>query len=385
MTASIRRTRRCIPLIGVALIAGGMAGCDGPAAPEPALIAHALSASTEERGYAHADRLRDFCFPDDHGPHPAFRAEWWYYTGNVRTADGRRFGYQLTFFRYGLSPQEASFGTSAWRSNQIYLAHFALTDVDVRRFHAFERSSRAALDVAGAGAQPFRVWVDDWSARSDSGSFAPRLQARAEDVAIDLQLAQGKPVVLQGDRGLSRKGARPDNASYYYSLTRMPTAGTITVNGRAFKVEGASWMDREWSTSSLDPDQPGWDWFALQFEDGRELMYYRLRRRDGRTDPHSAGVLVTMGEVIALGYEMVLIEELTTWRSPKSGVTYPARWRFQVPTAGLDLEVDPLLADQEIGLSMRYWEGAAQFTGTDHGKPVSGRGYVELVGYATSR
>jgi predicted secreted hydrolase len=386
-----------------------LAGCNEPNAPLTVPLVQALGDTASATRYARAESVREFRFPADHGPHPDFRNEWWYFTGNLRAADGRRFGYQLTFFRFAISPLPAPVEGSAWRSHQLYLAHFALSDIDGKRFHAFERRSRAALGMAGAQADPFVVWVDNWSARADGGSFTPRLQASAETTAIDLSLAPEKPIVRQGDRGLSQKDSQPGNASYYYSLTRMRTAGEIVLDGQAFDVEGTSWMDREWSTSALGPEQVGWDWFALQFSDGRELMYYRLRRSDGGVDPHSAGVLVANdGSTTALDSGAVILEALAHWQSPRSGSRYPARWHLRVPSADLELDIQALLTDQELPLSVHYWEGAVGFYGQAirsspagamnrtpggdsrfrhraSGGLVSGVGYVELVGYGTTR
>jgi predicted secreted hydrolase len=217
-----------------------------------------------------------------------------------------------------------------------------------------------------------------------------RLKAAQGDVAIDLLLRPGKPPVLQGERGLSRKSAEPGNASYYYSLTRMPTAGTVRIGGERFAVTGASWMDREWSTSSLGKDQVGWDWFSLQLADGWDLMLYRLRRKDGTADPASSGTLIGPdigpdGGSRRLNLAEFQIEGSGEWRSPRSGAEYPTRWRVRVPGEDLDLDVRPLLADQELDVSFRYWEGAVEITGTHRGRPVEGHGYVELTGYAGGR
>ncbi|HET6367376.1 MAG TPA: carotenoid 1,2-hydratase, partial [Pseudomonadales bacterium] len=254
-------------------------------------VAEALSGGRLE-GFARAEVPRAFVFPRDHGPHPEFRAEWWYWTGNLRSAGGRHLGFQLTFFRRALTPDAPARG-SDWGASQAYLAHLAVTDARGGRFYFGTRTSRGALGLAGAQAEPFRVFVEDWQARSDGTSIFPlHLRAEDEDVALDLHLESAKPPVLQGERGLSRKGPEPGNASYYYSLTRMPVRGTIRLRTERFEVEGLAWMDREWSTAALGKDLAGWDWFALQLEDGRELMYYRLRRRDGTADPFSAGVVV---------------------------------------------------------------------------------------------
>jgi predicted secreted hydrolase len=209
-----------------------------------------------------------------------------------------------------------------------------------------------------------------------------RLTAEEEGVSLSLVLESGKPPVLQGDRGLSQKGPEPGNASYYYSLTRMPSRGQVTVDGRAYAVTGQSWMDREWSTSALGENQVGWDWFALQLSDGGELMYYQLRQRDGSADPFSGGTLIPAhGEPVRLSREDVRLEVGDTWKSPNSGATYPARWRLAVPSHNLTLELTPALANQELPVSVRYWEGSVRLSGSHAGVPVTGRGYVELTGY----
>lgn len=354
-----------------------------PLAPNASLSVAGALRTADDRGYARALETREFRFPADHGPHPELRTEWWYYTGNLETKEGRRFGFQLTFFRSSLA-QEMPARESAWAASQAWLAHFTVSDMDGGRFHSFERWSRGAVGLAGAQAEPFRVWVKDWTAAALQGPAPPmRLTASAEDVGLDLILRQGKPPVLQGDRGLSRKSAEPGNASYYYSLTRMPAAGTVRLGGERFAVTGLAWMDREWSTSSLGRDQVGWDWFALQLADGWDLMLYRLRRKDGSVDPASSGSLVAPeGEVRILKKPDFQADSSGEWRSPRSGGRYPDRWRVRIPSEELDLEVRPLLADQELDVSFRYWEGAVGIQGTHHGRPVRGHGYVELTGYA---
>ncbi|XXF77481.1 lipocalin-like domain-containing protein [Myxococcaceae bacterium GXIMD 01537] len=380
-------------LLGVAVVLAGLAVgawlvTRDTWAPEagggPTLtVAGVLGGADGGEGYARAFSPRAFHFPEDHGPHPGFRTEWWYWTGNLETSEGRRFGYQFTLFRSALAPESAP-RASAWATRQVYLGHFTVTDVEAGRFHAFERFSRSALGLAGASAQPLRVWLEDWEVRSaGEAPFPLRLAASAPGVALELLLEEGKPPVLQGEHGLSHKGPEPGNASYYYSLTRMPSRGTVTVDGRAFAVTGESWMDREWSTSALSAGQVGWDWFSLQLSDGSELMYYQLRQRDGAADPFSAGLAVpARGNPVRLTREDVRVEVLDTWKSPHGPGTYPARWRLTVPSQGLELTVTPLLADQELTVSFRYWEGAVRLEGTRAGSPVKGRGYVELTGYA---
>jgi predicted secreted hydrolase len=351
----------------------------------PLRVSEALGSKSDE-GYLRALAPRPFQFPADHGPHEGFRTEWWYWTGNLETADGRAFGYQLTLFRSALAPR-APERESAWAARQVYMAHFTLTDVKAGRFYPFERFAREAQGLAGAQGAPFRVWVEDWEAKSEGPGFSPlTLSARAGDVSLQLTLEEGKAPVLQGERGLSQKGREPGNASYYYSLTRMPSRGHVTVRGERFAVSGESWMDREWSTSALSGGQVGWDWFALQLNDGSELMYYQLRGKDGSVDPLSAGVLVSpQGEVVRLDRDSLKLEVLEQWESPRGGLRYPAKWRVSVPDRQLRLTVTPRVADQELPLSVRYWEGAVAVEGVREGVAVAGRGYVELTGYAESR
>jgi predicted secreted hydrolase len=392
--AMSRGARRALGLAALAFAAGATVlyalrpGADGAAGRGGVQATLAVSTALgpgDVAGFARALSPRPFSFPADHGPHPGFRTEWWYYTGNVETAAGRHFGFQLTFFRTALAPPDAGAGdrASAWSTRQLYLAHFALTDTVGRRFHTGSRLDRQALDLAGARAAPFRLWLGDWSAASEAADGLPvRLQAAEDGVAIDLVLAAEKPVVLQGDRGLSRKGPEPGNASYYYSISRMSARGTVRVDGESFSVSGLAWMDREWSTSALGPDLVGWDWVALQLDDGRDVMVYRLRRRDGSADAHSAGSLIGAdGVARPLAAGDVTLDPLDHWTSPRSRVRYPSRWRLAVPAARLTLEIVPRLADQELIVGTRYWEGAVRVEGAADGRPIAGRGYVELVGY----
>jgi len=338
----------------------------------------------DRTGFARATEARPLVFPDDHGPHPEFHGEWWYYTGNLTAAGGRHFGFELTFFRMALvPPAERSIRASAWASDQVYMAHFAITDTARARFRSWSRTSRAALELAGARVQPFRVWLETWSVSSETPTALPmRLDAAADDVALRLRLDSAKPPVLQGERGLSRKGPEPGNASYYYSLTRMPARGEIRLGTDTLAVTGLAWMDREWGTSALGADLAGWDWWALQLDDGRELMFYQLRRRDGAADRWSAGTLVEAdGASRPLRPEDVRVEVLGAWRSAATRIRYPSGWRLSLPRDHLTVEVTPRLADQELRADTRYWEGAVAVTGTASGRPLSGRGYVELVGY----
>ena len=381
--------RRSLPFVIVALGIGGLLVAVVLSTRSEAPIAASLDLAEamggDTTGYARATAIRAFRFPDDHGPHPAFKTEWWYVTGNLSAGAARRFGFQFTLFRVALTPTGTLRRTSDWASNQLYMGHFTVTDVDGARFYADERFSRGAAGLAGAEGQPFRVWLEDWAvtAATPTSTVPPfRVVAAGAGAAVDLVMAPLKPLVLQGDRGLDPKGDEPGNASYYYSFTRLATEGTIVVEGETFAVEGLSWMDREWSTSALGADQVGWDWFALQLDDGRDLMFYQLRRRDGTPSPQTSGVLVGAdGEKTPLAQADVNLAVTDTWTSPE-GTTYPAGWRLQIPAHGLDLRVTPLLANQELDVSVRYWEGAVAVEGTARERSVSGQGYVELTGYA---
>ena len=354
-----------------------VSACDTqPPDSGPAVSVDQVLGAQPDPGFARAFEPREFHFPQDHGAHPDFATEWWYLTGNLHTDSGRHFGYQLTLFRVGLRPGEAV-KESDWRTNQLYMGHLAISDIAGQRHYSAERFARAAAGLAGANTEPFEVWLGPWSLRSAEDLFPLTVSAQQEDMGLSLHLQSGdKPLVLQGERGLSRKSATPGNASYYYSYTRLPTSGEVRIGDTVYTVQGDSWMDREWSSSALDKDQVGWDWFALQLDDGRELMYYRLRDRQGRAHPYSRGSLVEKdGSVRALRPDQVKLTPLRDWQAG-DGVRYPVDWRLQVPDYGLDIEVKALLDDQLMDHSVRYWEGAVGVSGSQRG-----RGYLELSGY----
>jgi predicted secreted hydrolase len=367
-----------------------------------------LGDNTPVEGFSRAFAPREFLFPADHGPHPGYRTEWWYFTGNLATATGRHFGYQLTLFRSALAPpgsEDTDGDRSSWDTDQLYMAHFGLTDAEGGEFYSFERFSRGAVGLAGAQAEPFRIWLEDWSVTGSRGAEAHeprttddletdppaagaaivplRLQATEEGIGVELALRPVKPIILHGDQGLSRKGSRPGNASYYYSITRFDSLGEVEISGDRFAVAGSSWLDREWSTSVLEEGQTGWDWFSLQLDDGRDLMYFRLRRSDGSVDPASSGTLVGRdGTSRSIPEGEVEIQALETWESPATGAVYPTAWRILYPAEQMDLEARPLLPQQEHAHSFAYWEGAVLVQGSAAGEATTGRGYVELTGYA---
>jgi len=395
-----------IPWIGVVVVLLAWAAIQLASPPEREEVRATLSAAEalaggDTAGFARAMEPRDFVFPDDHGPHPEYRTEWWYLTGHLDAEDGRAFGFQLTFFRNSLTPEPPD-RASAWSTNQLWMGHFALTDVTSGTHGYEERFARGAVGLAGATASPFRVWLEDWelSALGPDGAFPFRLRATLESgEELELVVEEGRPPVLQGDRGLSQKGPEPGNASYYLSWTRMQVRGHVRLPGEARRgearpgasrpaelpVTGEAWMDREWSTSALGEVHLGWDWFSLQLDDGSELMFFELRRADGAPEPLNHGALVAPdGTVVHLAADQVDLEVLERWASPLDGTVYPSGWRLRVPGQGIDLTLTPRVPDQEMNVTFRYWEGALEVAGRSGDRTVGGRGYAELTGYAAS-
>ncbi len=324
-----------------------------------------------------------FSFPRDHYAHDDFRTEWWYYTGHLRTAGGDEYGYQVTFFRSGLAGAQTS--PSRWAAKNLYLAHFAVSDIPRKDFRYFERINRAALGQAGASQTEFRVWVGDWEVSGDG--TRQRLKAKDGEFAVDLNLEALKPPVIHGANGVSQKGSGRGHASHYYSLTRVRTDGTLTVRGKTLAVTGLTWMDHEFGSTQLNSDQVGWDWFSLQFEDGTELMLYIVRKADGRPDVYSAGTWVAADtRPVRLKQPDFTVDVLDRWVSPRTQGAYPMKWRLRAPPIALDVTVSPTFPDQELDTTRStqviYWEGAVRAEGTVSGRPVIAKGYVEMTGYA---
>jgi predicted secreted hydrolase len=326
-------------------------------------------------------------FPRDHASHPGYAVEWWYYTGHL-AGGARRFGYELTFFRVAVARlAERRAEGSAWRTRDVLFAHLALTDETGRRFRHVERASRPALGMAGAGTAAYRVWIGDWSASLAGDGRTHRLEAGADEFALALDLSPSKPPAVHGAGGVSQKAAGEGNASHYYSLTRLVTTGTLVVAGDTLAVTGSSWMDHEYGSGRLAGTHAGWDWLSLQLDDGRELMVYRLRRKDGSPEPLSAGTLVERdGRTRHLALADFDIAPTGRWKSPATGGEYPSGWRVRVPGEGLDLTLEPTLKEQELVSpamgGIAYWEGSCTVRGTSRGAAVTGRAYVELTGYA---
>ncbi|MFQ5990974.1 MAG: lipocalin-like domain-containing protein, partial [Nitrospiraceae bacterium] len=338
--------------------------------------------------FRQAEAGYSYIFPRDHGAHEEYQTEWWYYTGHLSTAAGRQFGYQLTFFRRALASEAARTNPSRWAIRQLYLAHFALSDLDRARFRFAEKISRAGIGKAGADAGRLRVWIDRWSAEALTGTHEPHhLEASTTEFSIDLVVNPEKPPIVHGRRGISRKGDAPGQASHYYSLTRLGTTGTVTIGDQPLAVRGTSWMDHEFSSSDLGEDLTGWDWFSIQLDNQMELMLYQLRREDGGFAPASSGTMVYPdGDTRHLSASDFAVDVLDRWTSQTSGARYPSRWRVTVFPEELTLELVPRLAEQELmterSTRVTYWEGAVGVAGTQQGASIEGQGYVELTGYA---
>jgi predicted secreted hydrolase len=314
-------------------------------------------------------------FPRDHFDHPGFRTEWWYYTGNVRSADGHRYGFELVFFRQG-QRRETAGNPSSWRVDDLYLAHLAWTDIDNRRFRFYKRLNRAGPGVAGFNAPEARIWNGNWEVRWDHE--VQTLTAIADDIRLTLRLTPATPPVVQGENGISVKGAAPGQASHYVSFPRLAVEGVL--NGAS--VTGSAWMDHEWFSNQLAEGLRGWDWFSIQLDDGTELMLFQLRRLDGTIDPYSSGTYIARdGRSTHLARAAFELHPSKWWTSPKTGAKYPIRWRIAVPALRIELECAAAIPDQELAgedeASPTYWEGAVVYTGTR-----GGVGYLEMTGYA---
>jgi len=354
-----------------------LAACSEPPPPASLSVAEQLGGQPPH-GFARATTPREFVFPADHGPHREYRNEWWYLTGNLEAAGGRRLGFQATFFRIALAATPPA-RASQWAASEAWMAHLAVSDAQTARHRAAERFARGALGLAGASTEPLRVWLEDWRLTSPDGGTTWRLDAATPEFRLDLTLRAERPIILQGDHGLSRKSAEPGNASYYYSLPRLVTTGTVILDGTPLAVGGLAWLDREWSTSALGPDQAGWDWFALQLADGRDLMYYRLRRTDGGVDPLSRGSVVdSTGQRREHGPARAL-RAPRDWQAPH-GPRYPVEWERAQRGEPRPWRIAAVFDDQQMELAVRYWEGMVDVRDGVSGAPL-GRGYLEMTGY----
>jgi len=354
-----------------------------------------FSFSVQAAPFRPALRGYQFQFPRDHGSHPAFATEWWYYTGHLKVRDGRRFGYQLTWFRTALAPQIKR--RSKWATRDVMFAHFALTDETGRRFLFSDRIARGNLGIAGAqsGAKMPRVWVENWNLQFGAprgerqtlraAAQSDATETRGQKFALDLKQLALKPPAIQGENGVSQKAAGRGRASHYYSFTRLQTRGILRLGDERLEVSGQSWFDHEFGSNQMGENQVGWDWFSLHFSDGRELMLYRIRLKNGGVEPYSSGTLIDRnGATRHLRLADFRLTPLGSWKSRETGGIYPQSWKIEIPREKLRLEVAPTLANQELrprrsGANLSYWEGSVRASGTQ-----TGRGYLEMTGYASA-
>lgn len=353
------------------------------------LPAHAaFPGAVSAENWKQATGQRSWSFPKDHGVHPDYRTEWWYFTGNLVDEQGGKYGYQLTFFRQGIR-REISGNSNAWSVADIYLAHFAVSDINKKAFWFAEQTSRTGPGLAGARPDTMDVWCLNWSARMDKGRIL--LEASRDDVQLKLELKARKHPVFHGEEGLSKKGSLPGQASWYYSFTNLQTKGTLKTkfSPQQMPVYGTSWFDQEFGSNQLAEGQIGWDWFALHLSDGRDLMLYMMRKKDGTVEPSSSGTLIEKdGRARHVKIAEIALDVFDYWKSPRSGARYPAKWRISIPSAHVQLDVVPLISDQELDTSAStgvvYYEGAIAGAGRSARASVTCEGYVEMTGYAGS-
>ena len=323
-------------------------------------------------------------FPRDHFNHEEFQTEWWYTTGNLTSADGHHYGFELTFFRQGVDRDPGK--TEPWDIRDLYLAHLALSDLDDGKFCHAERTNRAGPGLAGIDANQKRIWNGNWEIRWNGDEEVLRVVDNKFSLAFSLN-SEKRPVI-HGENGVSQKAAGAGHASHYISFTRLLTKGTIKLAGKVVEVQGTSWMDHEFFTHSMEAEQVGWDWLSLQLEDDTELMLYQFRRKDGSADPFSSGTYVdAQGKSVHLkATDFRLIPAGETWTSDITGAKYPVAWSMEIPKLGLKLTATTRLKSQELAggskIAPSYWEGAIGIEGTRGGVAIRGVGYLEMTGYA---
>ncbi len=347
----------------------------------------------DKSGFLSVSGPCNLVFPKDHGSHPGYRTEWWYYTGNLETETGNRYGFQLTFFRSQINApgdeKRWPHPPSVWRTRQIYLGHSAITDIFNKRHLQSELMARGILGMAGASQEAIDtiVFIKNWSAKI--GADRHLLKTVTDDFSYELTLKPVKPPVVHGQTGYSRKGSTPERASCYYSLPRLKTEGALTIGGKTIPVRGLSWMDHEFSTAPLEPGIIGWDWFSLQLSDQTEIMLFLLRNEEGRFNPASSGTFIDVsGKPRHLTKDDFRVDVLDSWKSPRSQAVYPVHWRLTVFPLAIQLTVQANISDQEMQTpattGVTYWEGSISINGSVGKYPVKGSGYVELTGYAKS-
>ena len=375
------------------------------------------SRAEDEPPFKQAIKPITFSFPADHASHAGYQTEWWYLTGNLKDEKGHEFGYQFTIFRRAMAPKDAKERgrKSAWAADDFYLLHLAISDIDGKVHADYESLERGTLGIAGATdvsellkerhavsfpdpkmidypkdkPEPFvRVWTKDSSLDRFRNGW--HLKASSARIGFDFDLAETSQkmssIVLHGksrEEGLSRKGPKPGQASYYYSVPRLDTKGTLTLDGKKYQIGGLSWMDHEFGSNQLSPDQAGWEWFSIQLDNGIEIMLYVLRNKDGSIEPSSSGTWVDQaGSEGHIKVEQAMLKPGRIWKSQASGAEYAVEWTLHLPLG--ELRLKSALDDQEFhskqGAGMNYYEGAIRVEGTHDGKPVKGEGYLEITG-----
>ena len=332
------------------------------------LSMNALYENPDVTGFSRAEKVVPFEFPREHGEHRDFQTEWWYLVGVVADENQREFGFQFTLFRQALTSTMPS--EEAWRSGQVYMAHFAISDIAARDHVAFERFSRGHERLAGVSSEPFKAFLEDWVLQSVNTTFSP-LELRTQDsgYALEISLEATKPPVLHGEDGLSWKSDK--NASYYYSIPRLKAVGTLTTHEQSFEVSGEAWLDREWSTGVLDPNYQGWNWLTLHLDDGRDLVLFNLVPKTESVNVMPVGMLIDEnGSRTRLQPSEWAMKPMRFWR------TWPVSWELELQ--GRTLAIEPAFDDQLMSTSVRYWEGVVFVF---DGKERVGTGYLELTGY----
>ena len=327
---------------------------------------------------------RSWSFPRDHGRHDGFKTEWWYFTGNLRNSAGRLFGYQITFFRTALVPTTTT-RPSPWAFRDLYFAHAAVSDIaegGAGKFHFADRLQRGRPGLAWASDKSMDVVLADWSGKmDDAGRIA--LHAADDAFAIDLTCDPGRGPVLEGPGGVNAKGHELGEASYYYSMTRLPTHGMLRLGDETFTVAGPTWMDHEFSSDALAKDQVGWDWMGLDLANGDDLMVYRMRTASGGTDYLSGTLITPDGKPHYLTVADLSLAGSDIWKSPQSGGAYPQSWKLTVAGLG-EFTVKSRMPGQELitthSSNVTYFEGSAEVL--DKNDHPAGEGYLEMTGYA---
>ena len=345
-------------------------------------VSSLLTETDAPAGFSYAQTTREFSFPRDHYQHPAFRSEWWYFTGNLYDGNNRNYGFDVTIFRFGLTPTQDKQQASL-RTNNIFLAHFAIADVQAEKYLKAEKYSRQLPGITEVTKQPVRIQVENWFIEQRSSQPEKwHIDATTNQFGLSLELSGIRPIALQGENGLSKKSAAPGNASYYYSIPKLAVNGTIKIGEKTSEVTGHAWFDREWSTSALESGQVGWDWFGLHLDQDTELMYYQIRHANGTRDTQSHGSLFTDRgrNRIALGNE-IMLQPIKYWRSTKTNARYPVVWRLQSAQHELDLLIEAKFNDQQWDNAFVYWEGAVSVTGLFKSKSINGEGFLEMTGY----